>query len=220
MIDEDIAATNFMIRDHRMQELVSPEKEPITPFVAKVRSLYRDHRVSSVLVIGGSGDYFSVADLVICMDHYLPYDFTEKAKQIADKHQESSIDEIDTFGSIPLRRPQPESIDPRKGRREVSVKSRNTHHIEFGENDIDLNAVTQIISPSQTRAIGAALAHTHQEKIIDGQRSVAEILDLICKKIEDEGFDFISGKPRGDLAGFRRHELASALNRLRSLKVI
>jgi len=50
-----------------MQELVAKDKEPITPFIDKVRHLYREHRVSTVLVMGGSGDYFDIADCVICM---------------------------------------------------------------------------------------------------------------------------------------------------------
>lgn len=220
LIDEDIAATNFMIRDHRMQELVSSEKEPITPFIAKVRSLYRDHGVSSILVIGGTGDYFSVADRVICMDHYLPQDLTQEAKNIAKKHCQQSLEESETFGSLQLRRPQPESINPRKGRREVSVKTRNTHHIQFGENDIELDAVSQLVSSSQTRAIGAALAYAVEKNIIDGNTHIAEILDLVCGEIEAEGFDALTDIPQGDLAGFRRHEFAAALNRLRSLNAV
>ncbi|MBI5990199.1 ABC-ATPase domain-containing protein, partial [Clostridium perfringens] len=37
LIDEDTSATNFMIRDGRMQKLIAPEKEPITPFSNKVK---------------------------------------------------------------------------------------------------------------------------------------------------------------------------------------
>lgn len=34
-------------------------------------------------MIGGSGDYFEVADSVVMMDSYLPKDVTKRAKQIA-----------------------------------------------------------------------------------------------------------------------------------------
>ncbi len=61
LIDEDTSATNFMIRDGRMQRLIAPEKEPITPFSNKVKALYDDHNVSTILIVGGSGDYFDVA---------------------------------------------------------------------------------------------------------------------------------------------------------------
>jgi predicted ABC-class ATPase len=40
LIDEDTSATNFMIRDGRMQQLVQKEKEPIIPFIDRVRALY------------------------------------------------------------------------------------------------------------------------------------------------------------------------------------
>jgi len=64
LMDEDTCATNFMIRDARMQALVSAAQEPITPFLRRVRSLFDDAGVSTVLVCGGSGDYFDVADTV------------------------------------------------------------------------------------------------------------------------------------------------------------
>jgi len=53
LIDEDTSATNFMIRDHRMQELVAKKREPITPFIDKVRMLYNEFRISrySLLVV-------------------------------------------------------------------------------------------------------------------------------------------------------------------------
>ncbi|MEO1070616.1 MAG: ABC-ATPase domain-containing protein, partial [Cyanobacteria bacterium J06638_6] len=65
LVDEDTSATNFMIRDRRMQALIAKDKEPITPFIDQIRQLYDDYGVSTILVMGGSGDYFDVADTVI-----------------------------------------------------------------------------------------------------------------------------------------------------------
>ena len=53
LFDEDTCATNFLIRDRRMQRLVAAD--PITPLVYNVRAMFRDHGVSSILVIGGCG---------------------------------------------------------------------------------------------------------------------------------------------------------------------
>ena len=80
LIDEDTSATNFMIRDRRMQELVQKAHEPITPFIDKVRQLYQDRGVSTILVMGGSGDYFEAADTVIWMNNYRPFGVTEQAR--------------------------------------------------------------------------------------------------------------------------------------------
>ncbi|MGI6485506.1 MAG: P-loop domain-containing protein [Tepidanaerobacteraceae bacterium] len=85
LIDEDTSATNFMIRDGRMQRLVQKEMEPITPFIDRVKALYKQKQVSTVLVIGGSGDYFDVADHVIMMEEYVPKDVTEQVKEIIER---------------------------------------------------------------------------------------------------------------------------------------
>lgn len=86
LLNEDTSATNFIIRDRLMQELVAKEKEPIMPFIDKARLLYKDYGVSTCLVIGGSGDYFEVSDTVIMMDEYRPREATSEAVRIASLH--------------------------------------------------------------------------------------------------------------------------------------
>merc|ERR1712238_374007 len=103
LIDEDTCATNFMIRDDKMMQLVAADKEPITPFVRIVRSLYEDCQVSSVMVIGGTGDYFDVADNVLVMDSYKCYDATERAKAIVASSAKSSTSSHTTSQSVKFR---------------------------------------------------------------------------------------------------------------------
>lgn len=83
LIDEDTSATNFMIRDKKMQRLVSSDREPITPFIDRVRHLYDDLGISTIIVAGSSGDYFDAADTVIMMDEYNTKDVTCDAKKIS-----------------------------------------------------------------------------------------------------------------------------------------
>ena len=217
LIDEDTSATNFMIRDHRMQELIAKEHEPITPFIDKVRQLYTELGVSTILVIGGSGDYFDVADTVIAMQAYRPWEATQRAKEIAahyatGRHAEGG----EHFGDITPRAPDPRSVDPSKGRREVRVKVHGTRVIQFGQETIDLNAVEQIVHPAQTRAIAAALVYARQ-RYMDGRRPLRHVLELVMRDVEAKGLDVLDPRLVGDLAAFRPHELAAALNRLRSL---
>ncbi len=219
LIDEDTAATNFMIRDRRMQALVPKEQEPITPYIDRVRQLYQELGVSSVLVIGGSGDYLDVADTVIAMHEYRPVDVTERARQVAQAQPTGRVNEAaGPFGPRPARIPLPHSLDPRKGRREVSIKVRGLHAIQFGRETIDLAAVEQLVAWGQTRAIGDALWYA-RERYMDGRRTLAQILDRVLADVETEGLDVLDRRKVGDLAGFRRFELAAALNRLRSLRV-
>ncbi len=123
LIDEDTSATNFTIRDRRMQALIAKEKEPITPFIDKVRQLYTDYGVSTILVMGGSGDYFDVADLVIALENYIPQDVTTQAKAIALQYlSDRNLEGGTNFGTITPRIPLKESINASRGKREVNVK--------------------------------------------------------------------------------------------------
>jgi predicted ABC-class ATPase len=83
LIDEDTSATNFMIRDPLMDALLEGHSEPLIPFLTQARTLFEMLGVSTVLVIGGSGEYFRVADRVLVMDHYRPHERTERARKLA-----------------------------------------------------------------------------------------------------------------------------------------
>ena len=220
LVDEDTSATNFMIRDRRMQALVEKRHEPITPFVDQVRRLYQDHGVSTVLVMGGSGDYFDVADTVIAMVEYVPKEVAEEARAIAQKYPTDRVSEgKDHFGPIPKRIPLSESLDPRKGRREVNLKARGTRTLLFGRDEIDLTHVEQVVEDGQVKAIGYAMAYARQ-RYMDGGTPLREILGQVQRDVQQAGLDGISHIPYPpDLVGFRSQELAAAVNRLRTLRV-
>ncbi|MFB6285195.1 MAG: ABC-ATPase domain-containing protein [Candidatus Bipolaricaulia bacterium] len=220
LIDEDTSATNFMIRDHRMQELIAKDKEPITPFIDKIRQLYDDRGVSSILVMGGSGDYFDVADTVIAMEHFRPHDVTDDARAIAAKYRtDRRAEGGEAFGEIAPRIPDPHSIDPSKGKKgKMKLKTRETDEIVFGSDAIDLSAVHQLADESQLRGIAQALVHA-KERHMNRDRTLAEVLDALMAEVDENGLDVLSPFVTGDLAEFRRFELAAALNRLRSLRV-
>ncbi|MGL5642722.1 MAG: ABC-ATPase domain-containing protein, partial [Paraclostridium sp.] len=86
LIDEDTSATNFMMRDDLMQKLVSKEKEPITPFIEIVKPIYEQMDISTIIVVGSSGDFFDIADCVIQMDNYETKDVTKTAKDLSKGH--------------------------------------------------------------------------------------------------------------------------------------
>jgi predicted ABC-class ATPase len=219
LIDEDTSATNFMIRDHRMQELVAKDREPITPYLDKVRQLSEQHDISTILVIGGSGDYFDVADHVICMVDYIPRDKTERAREIADKFRaERSPEGGKDFGETRSRIPVASSFDASKGRRDVKISSKGLHTIAFGTHTIELGAVEQLVDVSQTRAIGDALHYA--TRYMDGSRTVCDIVERIARDVDEKGLDELSPRPVGDYARFRPQEFASAMNRLRTLSVV
>lgn len=64
-----------------------------------------DIGVSTILVIGGSGDYFDVADTIICMDCFKPKDVTAEAMRIANEIGPPSTRTscLEPYKSIPTR---------------------------------------------------------------------------------------------------------------------
>ena len=59
LIDEDTSATNFMVRDELMQRVIHRDMEPITPFIERMRDLYENQGISTILVAGKLRGIFS-----------------------------------------------------------------------------------------------------------------------------------------------------------------
>jgi predicted ABC-class ATPase len=219
LLDEDTSATNFMIRDERMQQLISKDREPITPFVDKVKKLYRDHGVSTILVMGGSGDYFDVADVVIAMDTYLPHDVSARAREISEKYRAARDDEGGAlFGAITRRAPDPACFDPSRGRREVKIDAKGRHRILYGTLEIDLDGLSQLVDTAQTRAVGNII-HRYATEYAPQGDALIEGLTRVMDTVHNSGLDTLVSGKTGDLACPRLFEAAGAVNRMRTLVV-
>lgn len=214
LVDEDTAATNLMIRDARMQALVAKESEPLTPFVDLIRPLRAAHGVSTVLVMGGSGDYIDVADQVLMLDAYHARDVTDRAKQLAaaptGRHSEA-----ETFPPVRHRIVDPRSISTERPK----VRARGVDALTLGESTVDLRGVEQLVDPAQVTGIGLALVSCVRRGVLDGTRTVAEVLDAFAADVAARGVDAVDEQYVGDFAVPRRFELAAVLNRLRVLRV-
>jgi len=219
LIDEDTSATNFMIRDGRMQKLVAPEKEPITPFTNKIRPLYDTLNVSTILIVGGSGDYFDVADQILMMDEYCLKDVTNTAKSIANStgYQRQMFSQQE-FGEIPARIPLKTSFS--HSGKDQRLKAQGRHKILYGHEAIDISGLEQLVDDSQTNCI-AMMFDFFQNNILDEKMTIAQAVDQIYNYIDRKGLDAISpysGHP-GNLALPRKQEFCAALNRYRGLKI-
>jgi predicted ABC-class ATPase len=215
LLDEDSCATNLLIRDSRMQALVA--HETITPLIDRVRQLHTHGGVSTVLVVGGSGDYLEVADTVILMEGYRPLEVTARAKAVAAAHptgravlppQTENQGEIAPTPRHPLLR----SFDPRRGQR-TKVRAHGLRELQLGEQTIDLGALEQLVDDSQARGIGVLLSWLHAHGRAGA--SVRELAEQAVEAAAEHGLYALDPLP--ELAGVRRHELAAAINRLRSL---
>lgn len=211
LIDEDTSATNFMIRDQRMQQLVPDCQEPITPLLHRIRELYEQQGVSSIIVTGGSGDYLAVADTVIMLDNYRPTDVTKQARQLAGTTPQPAA-------ARPFLRPQSRKIDlqtgPFPGQRLTKIQVREQRLLEYGRKRIDLSKVEQLVDAGQTETIGRLLAWCQQQHP-DQENGLLPALCQALNLAEQDGLDILLPWKAGHLALPRLYELAAAANRIR-----
>ena len=217
LLDEDTSATNFMIRDRRMQELVARTSEPITPFVDRIGELHNRLGVSTILVMGGSGDYFEYADTVLQMDAYRPVDVTRRAREIAQTHPTGRTEEIErALRPLEPRILEPASLRPERKPGRVKIQARGRDTLIFGRGDVDLRAVEQVADPSQVRAIGWILARLAAAGA-DPIHPIPAIEQWLAM-LEGGRWNELNGRPDGDLALPRLHEVMATLNRIRGVR--
>lgn len=161
MVDEDTSATNLLVRDERMQMLI--KNEPITPLISKVRALYDQHGVSTIIVVGGLGDWLEIADNVIGMDSYTPRLLNDEAKALL-KQMPRTVTQQSSYGTIPERRvgfPAEVLHDktPYAKRKDfISIYAdRASHDPAQSEAGIDVSGLEQLVEVGQTRTIAHAI---------------------------------------------------------------
>ncbi|MBD0253261.1 MAG: ABC-ATPase domain-containing protein [Rubrobacter sp.] len=214
LVDEDTSATNFMIRDERMRELV--RSEPISPFIDLVRPLHRSLGVSTVVVVGGVGDYLDVADRVILLEDYVPSDATPRARAITRKFPPRA-----PLAPKEVRPPRGRAVDAasmdlRRGRRR-SARGRGLDTIELGRERVDLSYLEQLAEAGQTEATARIIG----EWVASGEvRGMRDLLLAELASASENGLDSLGGHGGhpGEMSLPRAQELAAAINRIRQLR--
>jgi predicted ABC-class ATPase len=225
LIDEDVSATNFLIRDHRMRELI-PE-DPITPFLDRARELYENFFVSTLIIAGSSSEYLAVADQVIAMHEYLPVDITARARsldlppvplpsialKIADQRVLARENFNPAYTNERLQKSVPVRIKALRGQ-ECEV-------LEYGMEQIDLRWLTGLVDPGQIRTIGYCLFLARRLKLSEDRCSPTVLAQRLAAVIHDKGLDILQppDSPPLFFTQVRLLEIAGAINRLRSLNI-
>lgn len=225
LLDEDTSATNFMVRDAFMQQVIQREKEPITPFLERARDLYENSGISTILVAGSSGAFFHIADTIIQMDNYLPVDITHSTKELCRHYP------LTASNPSPFSLPQSCRIMTKhaettsrfsRGSHEASERLKIKVHAKdsftLGRQEIDLRYVEQLIDTEQTAALGLLLKYA-VEHLIHDRRTVSDIVHFLDANLREKGFSFFlegSHIPCG-YAVPRIQEIFSCFNRYRRL---
>lgn len=159
------------------------------------------------MVIGGVGDYFDVADNVLLMDCYHCQDATSRAKEIVATSNAPTIPS-ESFGTIRERVPIFNLYNPNG-----KVKTVRTGLFSYGDTEIDLSAVEQVVSSCQTTAIASYLqriaASSTSQTLLQTLKSIEALLDR-------QGLDALApGQFHGGFTRPRIFEVGAAVNRIR-----
>jgi predicted ABC-class ATPase len=217
LIDEDTSATNFMIRDELMQSVVADSEEPITPFISRVSSLFKHSNISSIIVAGSSGSFFHVADTVIQMKEYVPFDITKKAKDKAEAFPALHTDTLKYKLPSFIRRPRALNAFAKMDR--IKIKSMGKDGIQINKNTTDLRYLEQMADAEQLTALAYLLVFSVKH-LMDGKRTLTEIVDFLEKQLDEQGLASFSESKYlpANLCRPRRQEIFACLNRCRDLK--
>lgn len=217
LLDEDTSATNLLIRDSRMRELVASDREPITPLVDRITALFRRRGVSTVMVMGGSGDYLDVADRVLLMDAYHLRDVTEQARRVV-ADQPRPVTQMEDFAAPRRRVPEPAPQRTRRG--PVRTRAHGTSALVLDREDIDISDVGGVVDPGQAEALAYALRALLEQRF-DGVSPLRECLDDLEALLDDEGLDALTGERERPafLVRPRMVDVGAAVSRYRRLEL-
>lgn len=233
LLDEDTSATNFMVRDAFMQQVIQREKEPITPFLERAEDLYKKAGISTILVAGSSGAFFHIADTIIQMDNYVPKDITASVKKLCSQYPlpAVSVTDFQLPHSHRIMSRAAESskrlIHNSRGNHSDSgaakperLKTRisGTDGFSLGRQEIDLRYTEQLIDAEQTAALGLLLKYA-VEHLADGRRTLPEIVQFLWKNLSLHGLSFFTENQKISCgyATPRIQEIYACLNRYRGL---
>lgn len=225
LIDEDTSATNFMVRDSLMAQVITPGEEPITPFISRVRGMYEDLGVSSVIVAGSSGAFFHMADTIIQMKEYVPIDITLRAKEAARAYEgihTGSSQEGMSLTSFPdynqKRCPSPDMALRKEER--LKMKAMGTSEISIAKENVELRYLEQLKDQEQSMALAYLLKYA-QLKMMDGRKDLRRIGDAMEEQLDKSGLEslFERGDVSSQLARPRKQEIMACINRYRRLRM-
>jgi hypothetical protein len=214
LVDEDVSAANFMARDGRMRALVMDES--ITPLLYRVNGLYQSLGVSSIVVVGGVGDWLDVPDHVLLLDKYACSDATAKAKSVSRQFSHGHVQYAGrglvhrlpwpSTGSPVPRRPSddicqayaPRHVTLLDGGHGLALVKATAHGMDEREEDddndneegwIDLSRCEQLLG-RQPQVYGCGLAVRQVLRLAQEhpQRGLAALLETWDRQCQEVGF--------------------------------
>ncbi len=212
LIDEDKSATNFMIRDRNMRVVV--KDEPITPFTDRIRELYEQKGVSTILVIGGSSEFFLYADTIILMKDYLPRIITHEIQNLdlpPETHYEVYANWIDSRRLVPKKTLMQFHYFK-------SVKTENEKKVVLDEHSAVITQLTALVSGDQLNTLVCVMERLLTDKSADNEELLKKVDEYIKQVLtEDDATSLIPEAAQRFYEIIRPIDAFCCINRMRNV---
>ena len=177
LFDEDRSANNFMYKDEKMRLVI--KNASTSPFIDNARMFYERHGISSIIVVGASGEYFRIADKVILVENFTVSEYKDYSKN--HKISESAfspLSRVVEFGD--LRRVCLA--------RNIEIKDDST--LKFGNETVNIPEIIPHVTRGQ---LDFMCSFIYYLTVIEQHKggNLRESVLRLYKKIESLGFDMI-----------------------------
>lgn len=205
LIDEDNSVTNFLYRDEILKEYLKGE-ESFTPFIEKMKNLYENSGISSIIVTGSMGVLPYANQILLVNDCTI--------KDISGSFEKTSFEENLVNLKINKRRLDVSSNFDEFINKKIKIKTEGRYNISFGKEEIKLKDNNPLIHNGQLNYIGELIKKIFSRNELHG-KTLKEVLDIYEERIEKEGIEEVLGTKNGSLIFARKYEVAAVINRLK-----
>ena len=186
LLDEDRSATNFLIRDSVMRELIPDES--ITPMVDIANQLYKERNVSLIIVAGGSSEFLYRAYTILFFDKYMVKNITKEFQiKFGTRETKTKVE----FPSVFLKKKSFSTQNDKSFEKMLQVSDYgivnmggeiiNTEHLYNVSSQMQLNAIAFIVRKM----------YLFGDKLEKNGETFDEILNQVFCEINKNGLDSI-----------------------------
>ena len=216
LIDEDKSATNFMIRDKMMRNIVPDE--PIIPFTDRIAELYQDCGVSIILVIGGSGEYLAYADTVIRMKEFKPENITNVVRNF------KMVKNCEPIKAVWMKNRR---LQPRATTQPFlyfhSVLTENEKKIVLDEYSADITNLTALSTPDRLNTVMSVMEKILTDKEADSEELLQKLIhytDMVLGFSDEKKEFHVNVSEQRFYSQIRPIDAWCCINRMRGVSVL
>lgn len=170
LFDEDRSANNFMYKDERMRSVI--KNASTAPFLDNAQMFYERHGISSILVVGASGEYFRVANKVILVENFMVSEYTDYEKKaeptVAPFSPRRRAAELSAIGRICLSR---------------SVEIKDDATVRFGNESVHMPAIIPHVTRGQLDFIASFIYYLTAIEP-KGARGLREVVMRLYQRLD------------------------------------